>query len=379
MSKRDYYEVLGVDRGANGEALKKAFRRLAMKHHPDRNPDNAEAQEHFKEAKEAYEVLGDAQKRAAYDRHGHAAFANGGGAGAGGGGPGFADVGDLFGDLFGDIFGGGGGGRGRPRRGSDLRFVLEMELEEAVNGVDREINIPTLVGCVHCAGSGSSSGRTETCGTCAGHGRVRVQNGIFSVQQACPNCGGSGQAIADPCEECEGQGRTETERALNVKIPGGVDSGDRIRLSGEGEAGPSGAPSGDLYVEVRVRDHEIFKREGDDLYCDIPIRMTTAALGGELTVPTLGGSAVLKIPAETQSGKVFRMRSKGVQSVRSHRTGDLLCRVSVETPVKLSKKQKELMAELEATFTGSETAGTHSPQSQGWLDGVKSFFERMTS
>ncbi len=374
MSKRDYYEVLGVDRGASGEALKKAFRRLAMKHHPDRNPDNAEAQEHFKEAKEAYEVLGDAQKRAAYDRHGHAAFASGGGPGSGG--PGFADVGDLFGDLFGDIF---GGGRGRPRRGSDLRFVLEMALEEAVIGVDREIHIPTLVRCVHCAGSGSTSGRTQSCGTCAGHGRVRVQNGIFSVQQACPNCGGSGQTIADPCEECAGQGRTETERALNVKIPGGVDSGDRIRLSGEGEAGPSGAPSGDLYVEVRVRDHEIFKREGDDLYCDIPIRMTTAALGGELTVPTLGGSAVLKIPAETQSGKVFRMRSKGIQSVRSHRTGDLLCRVSVETPVKLSKQQKELMAELEATFTGSETAGTHSPQSQGWLDRAKSFFERMTS
>lgn len=373
MSKRDYYEVLGVDRGANEEALKKAFRRLAMKYHPDRNP-GPDAQEHFKEAKEAYEVLGDPAKRQAYDRHGHAAFANGAGGGAG---PGFADVGDLFGDLFGDIFGG-GGGRGRARRGSDLRYVLEMELEEAVAGLDKDIAIPTLVGCIHCGGSGSTSGRTESCKTCGGHGRVRVQNGIFSIQQTCPHCGGAGKTIADPCEKCEGQGRVETERDLRVKIPAGVDSGDRIRLAGEGEAGPSGAPAGDLYVEVRVREHEIFKREGDDLYCDIPIRMTTAALGGELTVPTLGGSAVLKIPAETQSGKIFRMRGKGVQSVRSHRTGDLLCRVSVETPVKLSKKQKELMAELEATFTGDETAATHSPQSQSWMDGVKSFFERMT-
>ena len=374
MSKRDYYEVLGVERSANDEALKKAFRRLAMKYHPDRNPDDADAQDKFKEAKEAFEVLGDPKRRQLYDRHGHAAF-EGGGAGAGGAG--FADVGDIFGDLFGDIFGG-GGGRGRPRRGADLRYILELALEEAVAGIEREIDVPSLVNCVHCAGSGSESGKTETCQTCGGHGRVRVQNGIFSIQQGCPHCGGSGQRIADPCGVCSGRGQVETERKLRVKIPAGVDSGDRIRLSGEGEAGPAGAPSGDLYVEVRVEEHEIFRRDGDDLYCEIPIRCTTAALGGELTVPTLGGSAVLKIPAETQTGKVFRLRGKGVQSVRSHRTGDLLCRVVVETPVKLSARQRELLTELEESF-GASDSSHHSPLSQSWLDSVIGFFVRMTS
>lgn len=372
MSKRDYYEVLGVERTANDEALKKAFRRLAMKYHPDRNPDDAQAQDKFKEAKEAFEVLGDPKRRQLYDRHGHAAF-EGGGPGAGGAG--FADVSDIFGDLFGDIFG--GGGRGRARRGADLRYLLEMSLEEAVDGIEREISVPSLVNCVHCAGSGSESGKTESCRTCAGQGRVRVQNGIFSIQQACPHCGGSGQRIVDPCGVCNGHGQVETERKLKVKIPAGVDSGDRIRLSGEGEAGPGGAPSGDLYVEVRVAEHEIFRREGDDLYCEIPIRFTTAALGGELTVPTLGGSAVLKIPSETQTGKVFRLRGKGVQSVRSHRTGDLLCRVVVETPVKLSARQRELLEELEESFGGGDS-NKHSPRSQSWLDSVKGFFERMT-
>ncbi len=375
MSKRCYYEVLGVERSATEEVLKKSFRRLAMKFHPDRNPDDAEAQDKFKEAKEAFEVLGDPQRRQMYDRHGHAAFQNGGAGGPGGAG--FADVSDIFGDLFGDIFGVGGGARGgRPRRGSDLRYMLELSLEEAVNGIEREITVPSLVNCVHCAGSGSESGKTQTCRSCAGHGRVRVQNGIFSIQQTCPTCGGAGRSIADPCGVCDGRGQVETERKLRVKIPPGVDSGDRIRLAGEGEASQGGA--GDLYVEVRVAEHEIFKRDGDDLYCEIPIRFTTAALGGELTVPTLDGSALLKIPGETQTGKLFRLRGKGVQSVRSHRTGDLLCRVVVETPVKLSSRQRELLEELDESFGDSDSGATHSPRSQSWLDSVKGFFDRMT-
>jgi molecular chaperone DnaJ len=373
MSKRCYYEVLGIERTASDEELKKAFRRLAMKHHPDRNPDNKECEAHFKEAKEAYEVLGDPQKRAMYDQHGHAAFEHGMG---GRGGPGFADVGDIFGDIFSDIFGMGGGRRG-PRRGADLRYVLELDLEEAVFGVDKQIRVPTLAACQSCSGSGSADGKLSTCGTCQGHGRVRMQNGVFSIQQTCPRCGGSGKSIANPCKSCHGEGRVQEEKKLAVKIPAGVDSGDRIRLSGEGEAGPAGSAPGDLYVEVHVHEHAIFQRDRDDLLCEVPIRFSQAALGAELEVPTLGGEAAIKIPAETQTGKLFRLRGKGVRNVRSGHVGDLICKVVVETPVKLSKNQRDLLQQFEASF--GDDARDHTPRASSWLDGVKQFWERVTS
>lgn len=374
MSKRDYYEVLGVQRTAGEEELKKSFRRLAMKYHPDRCPDDPAAAEKFKEAKEAYEVLADPQKRALYDRHGHAAFENG----MGGGGGGFhGNVGDIFGDIFSDIFGM-GGGRGSPRRGSDLRYLIELDLEEAVFGIEKQIEVPTLVECGKCKGSGSADGKFSTCGTCQGHGRVRMQNGIFSIQQTCPHCGGSGKTIANPCRSCHGEGRVRSERTLSVRIPAGVDTGDRIRLSGQGEAGPAGTVPGDLYVEVRVREHAIFQRDGDDLHCEIPLRFAQAALGATIRVPTLDGEAELKIPAETQTGKLFRLRGKGVKSVRSGHAGDLICRVAVETPVRLTAEQRELLEKFDATCAGDEAAA-HSPQASSWLDGVKRFWERVTS
>ncbi|MFD0727144.1 molecular chaperone DnaJ [Lysobacter brunescens] len=375
MSKRDYYEVLGVARNAGEDELKKAYRRLAMKYHPDRNPDDATAEASFKEAKEAYEVLSDANKRRAYDAHGHAAFEHG--MGGGGGGAHGADINDIFGDIFGNIFGGGGGSRG-PRRGADIGYVMELDLEEAVAGVEKRIEIPTLVDCKPCKGSGSEDGKVETCATCQGRGQVRFQRGIFAMQQPCPHCGGNGKRIVSPCKSCRGAGRVEEEKVLSVKIPAGVDNGDRIRLSGEGEAGPAGAPPGDLYVDVRVREHDIFQRDGDDLHCEVPIRISQAALGDTVRVPTLGGEAEIRIPPETQTGKVFRLREKGVRSVRSRSTGDLYCRVVVETPVNLTSQQRELLEQFEATFVGEE-ARRHSPRSSTFMDGVKSFWERMTS
>jgi molecular chaperone DnaJ len=375
MTKRDYYEVLGVQRGIGEDDLKKAFRRVAMKCHPDRCPDDPAAQEKFKEAKEAYEVLADARKRAMYDQHGHAAFENGGG-GRGGGFNG--DVGDIFGDIFSDIFGMGGAGRGRARRGSDLRYLIELDLEEAVFGIEKQIEVPTLIECGHCHGNGSEDGKTSACSTCRGQGRVRMQNGIFSIQQTCPHCGGAGKVIANPCKECRGEGRVNDERSLAIKIPAGVDNGDRIRLTGQGEAGPSGTVPGDLYVEVRVREHAIFQREGDDLHCEIPIRFGQAALGAAIKVPTLEGETEIAIPAETQTGKLFRLRGKGVKSVRSGRTGDLLCRVAVETPVRLTAEQRELLQQFEGTFAGDDAAA-HSPRNTTWLDGVKRFWDRVTS
>ena len=375
MSKRCYYETLGVARGATDEELKKSFRRLAMKCHPDRCPDDPAAQDKFKEAKEAYEVLSDRHKRSLYDQHGHAAFEHG----AGGRGGGFnGDVGDIFGDIFSDIFGMGGNGRGRARRGSDLRYLIEIDLEEAVFGVDRQIEVPTLVECGTCSGSGSLDGKTTACATCRGQGRVRMQNGIFSIQQACPHCAGAGTIVANPCRDCRGEGRVHDERTLSIKIPAGVDSGDRIRLSGQGEAGPTGTVPGDLYVEVRVREHAIFQREGDDLHCEIPIRFAQAALGAGLKVPTLDGEAEITIPPETQTGKVFRLRGKGVKSVRSGRTGDLICRVAIETPVRLTADQRELLQKFEATCNG-EDAASHSPRNSSWLDGVRHFWDRVTS
>ena len=376
MSKRDYYETLGVARNASDEDLKKAYRRSAMKHHPDRNPDDKVALEAFKECKEAYEVLSDPGKRRMYDQHGHAAFEHGMG-GGGGPGAGFGDMGDIFGDIFGNIFGGGGPGRGA-RRGADIGYVMELDLEEAVAGVEKRIEIPTLAVCEPCNGSGSEDGKVDTCATCHGRGQVRMQRGIFTMQQPCPHCGGRGQTIVNPCKTCHGNGRIEEEKVLSVKIPAGVDNGDRIRLAGEGEAGPAGTSPGDLYVEVRVRAHDIFERDGDDLHCDVPIRISQAALGDIVRVPTLGGEAEIRVPAETQTGKVFRLRDKGVKSVRSRKTGDLYCKVVVETPVNLTPEQRVLLEQFEATFVG-DGARKHSPRSSTFLDGVKGFWDRMVS
>ena len=375
MSKRDYYEVLGVQRDASEEDLKKAYRRCAMKHHPDRNPDDPEALARFKECKEAYEVLSDGGKRRMYDQHGHAAFEHG--MGGGNAGPGFHDVGDIFGDIFGNIFGG-GGARQAPRRGADVGYVMELDLEEAVAGAEKKIELPTLSACTVCSGSGSEDGRIETCSTCQGRGQVRMQRGIFAMQQPCPHCGGRGQVIVNPCKACHGNGRVHDEKTLAVKVPAGVDSGDRIRLAGEGEAGPAGAPPGDLYVEIRVRAHELFERDGDDLHCEVPIRISQAALGDTVRVPTLGGEAEIRVPAETQTGKVFRLRDKGVKSVRSRGPGDLYCKVVVETPVNLTTEQRELLEKFETTFIG-EGARKHSPKSSTFLDGVKGFWDRMVS
>jgi molecular chaperone DnaJ len=377
MSKRDYYETLGVARNASDEELKKAYRRCAMKHHPDRNPGDAAALEAFKECKEAYEVLSEPAKRRLYDAHGHAAFEQGMGGGGGGHGAGFGDMGDIFGDIFGNIFGGGGPGRG-PRRGADIGYVMELDLEEAVAGIEKRIEIPTLAPCEPCKGTGSEDGKLETCTTCQGHGQVRMQRGIFTMQQPCPHCGGRGQTISNPCKTCHGNGRVEEEKVLSVKIPAGVDNGDRIRLAGEGEAGPVGTAPGDLYVEVRVRPHDIFVRDGDDLHCDVPIRISQAALGDTVRVPTLGGEAEIRIPAETQTGKVFRLRDKGVKSVRSRRPGDLYCKAVVETPVNLTTEQRTLLEQFEATFVG-DGARKHSPKSSTFLDGVKGFWDRMVS
>ncbi len=380
MSKRDYYEVLGVSKNATEAEIKKAFKKLAMKYHPDRNPDSKEAEEKFKEAREAYDVLSDAQKRAAYDQFGHDAMSGMGGGGPGGFGGGASSFSDIFGDVFGDIFGGGGGGgRGpggqRVYRGSDLRYNLELSLEEAVNGTTVKIRIPTLVNCEECGGSGAKKGSSPTtCTTCNGIGQVRMQQGFFSLQQTCPRCHGSGQIITDPCHACHGGGRVEKQKTLSVKVPPGVDNGDRIRLSGEGEAGENGGPAGDLYVQIHVREHPIFTRHGNDLHCEVPISIVTAALGGELEVPTLNGRVKLKVPEESQSGKLFRLRGKGVTSVRGGSSGDLLCRIMVETPVNLTSKQKELLQEFAGTMEGNDK---HSPRHSSWLDGVKKFFEDM--
>ena len=372
MSKRDYYEVLGVSRDVDAKELKKAYRKLAMKYHPDRNPDDKDADAKFKEATEAYEILGDQQKRAAYDQYGHAGVdPNAGGGGFGGGGANFSDI---FGDVFGDIFGGGGGrgGRGGPQRGSDLRYTMELSLEEAVRGIEKKIRVPTLTSCETCDGSGAKPGTSpKTCGTCGGAGQVRMQQGFFSVQQTCPTCRGQGTIIEDPCNSCHGRGVKEETKTLSVKIPPGVDTGDRIRLSGEGEAGAMGGPAGDLYVQVSVKEHELFHRDGRNLYCDVPISIVDAALGGELEVPTLDGRVKLKIPAETQSGKLFRLRGKGVTPVRGGTAGDLLCRVQVETPVNLSNEQKDLLMKFQESLTGEK----HSPQKKSWFEGVKRFFE----
>ena len=375
-SKRDYYEVLGLARDASEEEIKKSYRKLAMKHHPDRNPDNPKAEEQFKEAKEAYENLSDDQKRAAYDQYGHAAFEHGGGAGAGGfGGAGF---GDAFGDIFGDIFGGGrqGGSSGQRNnvyRGADLRYNMEVSLEDAAKGTETKIRIPVQSACETCKGSGARPGtQPVTCTTCAGHGQVRMQQGFFSVQQTCPKCHGNGKIVKDACPTCSGAGRVKQNKTLSVKIPAGVDEGDRIRLTGEGEAGVNGGPTGDLYVVIHLKAHEIFQRDGGNLHCEMPISFSTAALGGEIEVPTLGGSAKMKIPAETQTGGVFRLKSKGIKPLRQSEAGDLMVHVVVETPVKLTEKQKDLLREFDSSTQAD--AGKHSPKNKSWVDKAKDFF-----
>lgn len=378
MSKRDYYEVLGVAKQDESKDIKKAYRRIAMKYHPDRNPDDPDADEKFKEATEAYEVLSDSQKRAAYDQYGHAGVDPQMGGGAGG----FGGFSDIFGDVFGDIFGGAGGGGGRSRggsqRGSDLRYNLDLSLEQAVHGDTLKIKVPTLVACGTCDGSGAKKGSSPTtCGTCAGQGQVRMQQGFFSVQQTCPNCRGTGSVISDPCTSCRGQGRVEQTKTLSVKVPPGVDTGDRIRLTGEGEQGAAGAPAGDLYVQVHVREHSIFERDGKNLYCDVPIGFPDAVLGGELEVPTLGGRVKLKIPPETQTGRMFRLRGKGVTPVRGGAPGDLMCRIVIETPVKLSREQIDLVKQLQASL--DDDVGGQSPRKSSWFEGVKSFFDEMKS
>lgn len=373
MAQRDYYEVLGVSRDVSDAELKKAYRRLAMKYHPDRNPDDQEATEKFKEAKEAFEILKDKEKRAAYDQFGHAGVSNQPGGGGFGGG---ADINDIFGDVFGDIFGGGRrGGGSRVYRGDDLQYNLEITLEEAVAGTSTEIKIPNMVACEVCDGSGAKRGTSPTtCSTCHGVGQVRMQQGFFSVQQTCPACRGKGKVITDPCPNCRGQGRVKKEKTLSVKIPAGVDTGDKIRLTGEGEASENGGPPGDLYVAIVVKPHQIFQRDGADLLCTVPINFATAAIGGELEVPTLDGRVKLKVPAGTQTEKTFRLRGKGVKPVRGGAVGDLMAKVRVETPVNLSGDQRDLLMKFHETISGSN-AQKHSPQAHSWLGGVKKFFD----
>ncbi|MCK2088140.1 molecular chaperone DnaJ [Thauera aromatica] len=372
MSKRDYYEILGVNRDAGDDEIKKAYRKLAMKHHPDRNPDNKGAEEKFKEAKEAYEILSDPQKKAAYDRYGHAGVDPS--MGAGPGAQGFEGFSDAFGDIFGDLFGGRrGGGRSNVYRGADLRYNLEITLEEAARGAEKTIRIPTVEECGTCHGSGAKPGtQPKPCPTCQGHGQVRVQQGFFSIQQTCPKCHGSGKIIPDPCRDCGGAGRVKKHKTLEVKIPAGIDEGMRLRHAGHGEPGVNGGPPGDLYVEIHIRKHAMFERDHDDLHCEMPISISTAALGGEIEIPTLEGMARLKIPAETQSGKVFRLRGKGIKNVRSHVHGDLMCHVVVETPVNLTERQKELLREFEEISSGN--ADRHNPKAKSWMDKVKDFF-----
>ena len=376
MAKRDYYEVLGVAKNVPEEELKKAYRKLAMKHHPDRNPGDKTSEEKFKEAKEAYEMLSDPEKRAAYDRFGHAGVdPNAGGAG----GQDFSGFADAFGDIFGDIFGasrgkgGAGGGRSNVYRGSDLRYAMEITLEQAAAGFSTEIRVPSWESCTTCEGTGAKPGtKAETCKTCGGQGQVRMQQGFFSIQQTCPSCHGSGKTIPNPCKPCDGVGRVRKQKTLEVKIPAGIDDGMRIRSAGNGEPGLNGGPPWDLYVEISVKVHRVFQRDGDDLHCEVPVGFARAALGGSIDVPTLNGRASFDLPEGTQTGKTFRLRSKGIKNVRSGVQGDLYCHVLLETPVKLSDHQKKILKSFEDSL---EEGGTHhSPHSKNWMEKVKEFF-----
>ena len=381
MAKRDYYDVLGVSKGASADEIKKGYRRKAKELHPDRNADNPEAEAKFKEANEAYEVLKDADKKAAYDRFGHAAFE--GGMGGGGGRPGggfgggqqdFTDAfSDLFGDLFGDFGGRGGGGGRRAARGSDLRYNLRISLEEAFAGMQKSINVPTSVACNACSGTGAEGGsEPTTCPTCSGMGKVRAQQGFFTVERTCPTCSGLGQIIKDPCKVCAGAGRVEFDRALSGNIPAGVETGTRIRLAGEGEAGMRGGPAGDLYIFIEVREHKLFERDGTNLFCRVPVSMGTAALGGSIEVPTIdGGRGRVQIPAGSQSGRQMRLRSKGMPALRGGPTGDMFIELAVETPVNLTSRQKELLREFE------DLSEENNPESTSFFSSVKSFWDSM--
>jgi molecular chaperone DnaJ len=383
MAKRDYYETLGVPKNASEDDIKKAYRKLAMKHHPDRNQgdDAKKSEEKFKEGKEAYEMLSDAQKRAAYDQYGHAGVDPNMGRGGGGpGGEGMGGFAEAFGDIFGDIFGGAGGGQRRGPggqqvfRGSDLSYAMEITLEEAAAGKETQIRIPAYEGCETCKGSGAKPGtQPKTCSTCNGAGTVHMRQGFFSIQQTCPHCHGSGKIIPEPCTTCNGQGKVKKNKTLEVKIPGGINEGMRIRSSGNGEPGTNGGPAGDLYIEIRIKQHEIFERDGDDLHCTVPVGLTTAALGGGIEVPTLGGKAEIDLPEGTQHGKTFRLRGKGIKGVRSSYPGDLYCHVSVETPIKLTEHQRKLMKELDDAFR--KAGDRHSPTTKTWSDRVKDLFK----
>ena len=376
-NQADFYETLGVSRQATSDEIKKAFRRKAMKYHPDRNPGDQAAEAKFKQAKEAYDILSDSNKRQAYDQFGHAGVQGGpGGMGGGSAGFDFSDLGDMFGDVFGDIFGGGSNrGRERVQRGSDLLYELSLDLEQAVHGTETTIQVPTWATCGGCDGSGARVGSGPvSCETCGGIGQVQMRHGFIAVQQTCPDCHGQGKVIRDPCRECNGQGRVQKNQKLSVKIPCGVDEGDRIRLSGKGESGLNGGPSGDLFVHIKLKQHPIFERNGADLLAQVPISITLAALGGSVDVPTLAGSVALKVPAETQSGKKFRLRGKGIKRLRGSGVGDLICMVVVETPVSLTDKQKSLLNDLDNLLKSDEKK--HSPRKNNWFDSVKSFFKQ---
>ncbi len=384
MAKRDYYDVLGVSKDASDEDIKKAYRKHAMKYHPDRNQGKGDekaskvSEEKFKEAKEAYEMLSDPQKKAAYDRFGHTGVdPNMGGFGRSAGGENFGGFADAFGDIFGDIFGGGAAGRAGGRqgvyRGADLRYSMELTLEQAAAGYATDIRVPSWEVCEVCKGSGAKAGTSaKTCGTCNGSGNVRMTQGFFSIQQTCPTCRGAGKVIADPCASCSGAGRIKQNKVLEVSIPAGIDEGQRIRLSGKGEPGMNGGPPGDLYVEIHLKQHEVFQRDGDDLHCEVPIGFPTAALGGEIEVPTLGGKASINVTEGTQTGKTFRLRGKGIKGVRASYPGDLYCHIVVETPVRLTDKQKKLLREFDASLT--DGGDRHSPRSKSFVDRMKGFF-----
>ena len=385
MAKRDYYEILGLAKNASDEEIKKSYRKAAMKYHPDRNQGEGakKAEEQFKEAKEAYEMLSNPQKRAAYDQHGHAGVdPNVGGFRPGGqGAEGFGGFAEAFGDIFGDIFSGNGAGGGRRGgggqqvyRGADLSYAMEISLEEAAHGKESQIRIPSWEGCATCNGSGAKPGTSaKGCSTCNGAGTVHMRQGFFSVQQTCPHCQGSGKIIPDPCTACNGQGKVKKSKTLEVKIPAGINEGMRIRSAGNGEPGVNGGPAGDLYIEIRIKAHALFERDGDDLHCTMPVAMTMAALGGAIDVPTLGGTAEIELPEGTQHGKTFRLRGKGIKGVRSSYPGDLYCHINVETPVKLSEHQRKLLKELDKSFRdGGER---HSPNAKSWTDKVKDLFK----
>ena len=374
MSKQDFYQTLGIAKNSTDVEIKKAYRRQAMKHHPDRNPGNKASEQKFKEAKEAYEVLSDPQKRSTYDQFGHAGM--NAQSGMGGGFNTGDSFNDIFGDMFGDIFGSRRGQRSNTQRGSDLRYNLTLDLEQAVFGDTIKIKIPSLTTCSPCKGSGAKTGTSlATCQKCDGRGNVRVQQGFFTLQQTCPACRGTGQTIPYPCADCNGSGRVQKNRTISIKIPSGVDNNDRIRLSNEGEAGINGGPAGDLYVDIAVREHSIFTREGSNLFCNVPASYSTAVLGGVVKVPTIDGVVNLTIPSETQSGKVFRLKGKGITSYRDTRIGDLYCTLQIETPVNLDSKQKNLLKQFEESINSSSQ--NHRPHKSSWKKSVKQFFDRL--